>query len=111
MSYHLRNLVDRSTLPRREKTVAREVAWYVRDDDPSRLVQCTVQQIAHRTGYADRTVRTMMGLLRRRKILTIARPYQRGAHRWYHFKVSGLPGVTVSGQIEMSFAQGESPES
>ena len=90
MSYALRNLVDGSTLPRRDKAIAREIAYYLRDDDGG-IVSCSVAQLSRRSGYSDRIVRLSIAALLALGVLSVAGRHAPGVPRKYKFHPDMVP--------------------
>ena len=90
MSYALRNLVDGSTLPRRDKAIAREVAYYLRDDDGG-IVSCSVAQLSRRSGYSDRIVRLALSALVALGVLSVVGRHAPGVPRKYRFHPEAIP--------------------
>ena len=90
MSYALRNLVDGSTLARREKAIAREVAYYVRDDTGG-IVTCSIAQLIRRSGYCDRTVRNALAVLADLGILSVIGKPSPGVPSRYRFHPEAIP--------------------
>lgn len=107
MSYALRNLVDASTLPRRDKAIAREVAYYLRDDGGG-IVACSVAQLARRSGYSDRIVRLSLSALAAAGILSIVGKHAPGIPRTYRFHAEAIPRVGYVPKQADLFAEAES---
>jgi hypothetical protein len=90
MSYTLRNLIDASTLARREKAVLRELAWYVWDKRGTRAT-CSITQLVYRSGYSQRTVRRTIAEFRDQRIISVIDPHGPDHPRTYEIHLARIP--------------------